>query len=108
MGTVPSSSLTSKPAERTLVWLLLIPVLAANVFCGVRLLRLVNQQSTIKADYAEVNSIQNGLLSVEVWKGHLQSIAARKLSNYKLTSDQEDIVKGAVEKAVTALIAELD
>jgi len=98
----------SPTATKVLLSVVLGLLLAANMWCGIHILQLVRGQSKIKEDYAQVNSIRNGLLSVDVWKGHLQNIAARKLAHYKLTPDQEDIVKGAVEKAVTALIGELD
>jgi hypothetical protein len=64
---------------RTVLFLLLVPVLILNIGCGIRVLTLVSQQSVLKEDYAEANSIGNGLLSVDVWKTHLETIAARKL-----------------------------
>lgn len=100
--------MTHKVSERAILLLLLSPVLALNVWCGARIFQIVEQQSTIKEDYAEVNSIRNGLLSVEVWKAHLKKIAAEKLSNYQLSPEQEEAVRGAVEKAINALILETD
>jgi len=89
-----------------MVFLLLIPVLAVNVWCGASILQLVNRQSALKEDYAEVNSIRNGLLSVEVWKTHIKAIASEKISNFTLTPEEENAIRPAVEKALMTLITQ--
>jgi hypothetical protein len=93
-------------SDRTRLLFLLIPLLLINLGCGLQILTIVNAASVMKEDYAEANSIRNGLLSVDVWKSHLEKIAAARLAQFKLTGEQEEAVREAVEKALNALIDE--
>src|SRR5438105_3512958 len=92
--------------NKPLLFIIFVPVLAINFLCGVHLFRLVSEQSVMKEDYAQVNSIRNGLLSVEVWKTHLRNIAANKFARFQLTKDEEDAVRTVVEKGINALMDE--
>jgi hypothetical protein len=101
------SIFVSKKSERTLLLFLMMPVLAADVWCGIHLYGIVQQKSVVKEDYAQVNSIRNGLLSVNVWKSHLGNIATERLAHLKFDQEKEQAVKRAVEKAVDVMIAEM-
>lgn len=92
---------------RTIV-VLAIPMLALNVWCAVRLLHLNAQRVSIKEDYAAVNSIRNGLLSVDAWKVYIQGLAARKIEDFQLTAGQEAAFRADLEKALDALILQFD
>lgn len=94
-------------SRRTLLFFF-IPLLILNIGCGIGLLKIASKQSVIKEDYAQVNSIRNGLLSVDVWKTHLENIAAKKITHFQLTDAQEEAVREAVEKTINALIGEMD
>ena len=83
-------------------------MLGVNAWCGIHTWRLVREQAVIKEDYAQVNSIRNGLLSVEVWKAHLKKIASKKIAHFDFSPEQEEAVRGAVEKGLDALIGEMN
>jgi len=104
-----SPSFLRRPlSDQTSLLLLLIPVLAVNIACGIHILQLVSRQSILKEDYADVNSIGNGLLSVEVWKTHIANLTSEKLSHFNLKPKQEAEARTAIATVLKALIGEMD
>jgi hypothetical protein len=93
---------------KMLLFSLLIPLLAIDIWCGIKIHRLSTQRSRIKKDYSEVNSIKYSLLSVDVWRNHFQRIAEESIENFSLTEDQEKVVRERISKSLNALITEAD
>jgi len=102
------SFLNKASTERPLLFALLIPVLAINIWCGITTLKLVSQRTVIKEDYAHVNSIRNGLLSVDVWKEHIRTIVGDRITNLKFSKEQEAALKIEIENLLKALLTKAD
>ena len=88
--------------------LVLIPMLAANVLCGLDIYRLSSRRERIKEDYSEVNSIRYGLLSVDSWKDRVQSILGDRIGDFKLSKENEAVLRDEISQALNALITQAD
>src|SRR4051812_31208252 len=90
----------SQRGERAVLLAVLVPVLTANAACGIWTLRLASQRTRIKEDFAHVNSLRNGLLSVDVWKGHLQNIVTDRITHLRFTPEQEAALRTELENVL--------
>ena len=95
-------------SDRTRMLLILVPVLAVNVYLGLSIHRLSLRREKIKQDYSQINSIRYGLLSVDSWKERIQSILTNRIGDFKLSQRQEAILRSEISKALNALISEAD
>src|SRR5437764_1354082 len=92
------------------LWLimLLVPLLAVNIFCGLRIHQLALERARIKKDYGEINNIRYGLLSVDAWKGNIEDIISDQIENFNLSENQEAALKQEISKVLNSLITEVD
>jgi hypothetical protein len=95
-----------KGTPRFLIFSVLVLILGLNIWCGINILKLTSQREVIKDDYAHVNNIGNGLLSVDVWKTHLENIVSDQIAHLGSTPKQEADLKFELEKLLKALIIE--
>jgi hypothetical protein len=95
-------------SDRARMLLVLIPALAASVLCGLHMYTLSVRREKIKKDYAELNSIRYGLLSVDAWKDRMRLIAGVRIGEFKLSKEHEVLIRGEVSKALNALITEAE
>lgn len=93
---------------RSRMFLVLIPVLAADVFCSFDIYRLSMVRERLKQDYSEVNSIRYGLLSVDSWKERVRAIVEDKIGDFALSRKQEAVLRDQIEHALNTLITEAD
>lgn len=87
--------------------LLIIPlliVLGAMAYCGNKVYTLSNQQKQIKEDFATINSITFGLLSVNQWKDKVAIIINKQISGFNFTSGQQKDLQKEVEQIMNGLI----
>ncbi|MGI4727056.1 MAG: paraquat-inducible protein A [Janthinobacterium lividum] len=87
--------------------LLIIPLLAilgSMAYCGNKVYTLSNQQKQIKEDFATINSITFGLLSVNQWKDKVATIINKQISGFNFTSGQQKDLQKEVEQIMNALI----
>jgi hypothetical protein len=98
------------PAEpgRRMMFLILVPVLAANVLCGLDIYRLSSRRERIKEDYSEINSIRYGLLSVDAWKDRIQAILRDRIGEFKISKETEAVLRVEIAKALDAMITQAD
>ena len=66
------------------------------------------KRAEIKHDYSEVNSIAYGLLSVNIWRDHLTTIALNRISDFEFTPEQEEVLKLQVGGLLNASIDKAD
>ena len=83
-------------------------LLCAEAYFGYRLRTLSAQQEVIKADYAEVNSINYGLLSVDQWRDDIARIVNKQVRNFKFDKTQKKLLQTEVEEVLYALIAKAE
>lgn len=87
--------------------LLIIPLLAilgAMAYCGNKVYTLSNQEKQIKEDFATINSITFGLLSVNQWKDKVAVMINKQISGFNFTSGQQKDLQKEVEQIMNALI----
>ncbi len=95
-------------SDRTRLLLILVPVLAVNVFLGVDIYRLSSRREKVKEDYSRINSIRYGLLSVDSWEERIRSVLVRKIGDFEISKGQEAILRSEISTALNTLITEAD
>jgi hypothetical protein len=91
---------------QVLLIFLLSPVLACAVWCGINIDRLSEQRKTLKQDYAELNNIQYGLLSVNAWRDNITSIVSGQIKEFDLNKNQEKLLKVQLNAILNAMITQ--
>lgn len=87
--------------------LLILPlcaVLVAMGYFGYQVHGLSEQQKKIKEDYATLNSITFGLLSVNQWKDKITVIVNNQIQDFDFTKSQQKDLQKEVEQILDALI----
>lgn len=92
------------PIAKALLITGLTVLLIAEGFFGYRLYELSAKQESAKVDYANVNSISFGLLSVEQWRDEVARIVNKQVRNLKFTPKQRALMREEVEEVLYALI----
>jgi uncharacterized membrane-anchored protein YhcB (DUF1043 family) len=89
-------------------WILsLIIVIASGVLCQQIISNsLSNQQD--KNDYAELNSVKYGLLSIDEWKRQVTEILAEEINQLYLSKANERVLRKHIEVLLNTLIDEVD
>jgi len=82
----------------------LLAVFVADGWCAIDLHRRAHERAHVQDDYGEVNGIEHGLLSVEVWMGHLRRMVTHQIRHFSLNEKQRRLVKAELERALDALI----
>jgi hypothetical protein len=100
--------LRNQVPNRTRLTVLLALLLGANVACAIHILILTSRQTRMKQDYAQVNSVRNGLFSMEIWKKHYENIVSKTITNLKLSPNEESTLKSEIEKVVRVMIGQAD
>jgi paraquat-inducible protein A len=67
-----------------------------------------NSNQTHKSDYAELNHIKYGLLSIDEWKRQIAVILAEEINNLNLTEANQQALRKHIEKVLASLIDEID
>ncbi len=73
-------------------------------YCGNKVYTLSEQQKQIKEDFATINSITFGLLSVNQWKDKVAIIINKQISGFNFTSGQQKDLQKEVEQIMNDLI----
>ncbi len=94
--------------SRFFLILALLPVLAFSVWCGSVIYKLSAQQAVLKKDFAEINNIQYGLFSVDVWRDHLTDIVTSKIDSFDLSNVQHDTLMKDLNKILNAMVTQAE
>jgi hypothetical protein len=85
-----------------------ILILLTMVFlCQQIIMNATNNQNN-KIDFAELNHIRYGLLSIDNWKGKIQHIVADEIDNLEFTKMREKELKKSVENQLALLIDKIN
>jgi len=93
---------------RALFILTLLPVVAFAGWCGYLIYEHSLERTELKNDFAEINNIQYGLLSVDRWRDNIQEIVNKQIEDFELSGVQEDTLKTEINKILNALITQAD
>lgn len=93
---------------KILLSVILTPIILFAMYCGFNIHQLVEERSEIKKDYSEINSIKNGLFSVDIWRSHITDIMDEQIDAFDLTEMQEDTLKLALNKVLNSVVSKAD
>jgi len=93
---------------RILLVFLLLPVLALAGWYGWKVYSISGKRVEIKNDYSNVNSIEYGLLSVNVWRDNMVKIVAEQIDSFKFNPSEKDTLKKEVNTILYALLNKAD
>lgn len=93
-----------RPLNKVLLIVVLAPVIIFAMWCGFNIHQLVSQRSEIKKDYAELNNIKYGLLSVDSWRVHMSEIVSEQIDAFDLSNIQEDTLKKALNNLLNSVV----
>lgn len=78
-------------------------ILVSAYFCE-RIVVLAAKNQTNKIEYAELNHIRYGLLSIDVWKEQISNIVLEEIDNLEFTKEHERDLKVTLERQLNVLI----
>ncbi|MBC7712329.1 MAG: paraquat-inducible protein A [Rhizobacter sp.] len=85
----------------------IIILLVMAVLCQ-QIIRNATKNQNNKIEYAELNHIRYGLLSIDNWKEKMQTIVTDEIDNLDITKDNEKDLKKTVEKQLIVLIDKIN
>lgn len=90
----------------------IISILAALLLAGsIYLLTQVHQHSKkkqiISEEIAEIHSVKHGMLNMNTWKSEISDIIATKVQDFEFTGDNNEALRGYVQKALHKLVDEV-
>ena len=88
--------------------LISILLLLFSLYFSVQLISLSKENQKLKIDEAEVNSILNGLLNADEWKTELSTLISAKIDSFKMTPENQEVIKSQVENMLYRLLNEVD
>jgi hypothetical protein len=80
-------------------------LLAIEVLCGLKVHDLSARQKDYKLDYAFVNNVAYGLLSVDVWRDQIVSAASAEIRQYRLSPEQQKELRKEINQLLNTLVA---
>lgn len=92
----------SKILQRLLFTFFTGGLLAIAAWSSYMVFTTSSEAAEIKKDYSEINSITNGILSVNIWRDHLTSMVLNRIDDFEFTPEQEDTLVLQVENILTA------
>jgi hypothetical protein len=93
---------------RIILIVALLPVIFYSCWWGRKIYDLSRQQTELKKDFAELNNIQYGLFSVDVWRDNLTSIVISKIDSFDFTNVQRDTLMKDLNRILNALVTQAD
>ncbi|MEO8330887.1 MAG: paraquat-inducible protein A, partial [Gallionella sp.] len=85
----------------------LIIIAASLVLCQQIISNSISNQAN-KNDYAELNSVKYGLLSIDEWKRQFTEILAEEINKLYLSKANERVIKKHIEVLLNTLIDDVD
>jgi hypothetical protein len=84
----------------------LVIVLLIEAWCGYQVHGLTEKRKEYKTDYAFVNNVSFGLLSVDRWRDQVVASASGKIEDFRLTPEQEAGLRKEINDGLHGLVDE--
>ncbi|PKR80322.1 paraquat-inducible protein A [Brumimicrobium salinarum] len=102
--------------SKIILLLMTVPLLVSAIILSINVYNDGQKRAQIKADYSELNYIDNGVLSVTAWKETFENIFVNQIETFELNKKQDsllhlqltDLIKGLVDKADSTIQVEDD
>jgi hypothetical protein len=105
MTAEPRSSKKAIPVAKWLLIAGVLVILIIEALCGLRVQKLSTQQKEYKLDYAFVNNVAYGLLSVDIWRDQVIAAASSEIRQYRLSPEQQVELRKEIDQLLRALVA---
>lgn len=79
-------------------------ILLIESFCGLKVHSLSQEQKEYKLDYAFVNNVAYGLLSVDIWRDQVVAAASSEIKQYRLSPEQQQELRKEIDQLMRALV----
>ena len=83
-------------------------LLIVAIWSGIQVNKLSDERAAIKNDYAVLNNITNGLLSVNAWRDHIVKVVTNRIDDFEFTPEQDKALKAEVSQLLHAVINKAD
>lgn len=100
--------MSERSIRKLLLFVCTIPLLSIATSLSYSVYQDSINRSIIKDDYAAINSIHNGMLSVEVWKESVVDIVAHQIESFELTKNQDSTLQDQLTEMIQNLIDKAD
>ncbi|RZJ82417.1 MAG: 2-methylisocitrate lyase [Flavobacterium sp.] len=112
METQPTPIITATNSKKTrvaniILFVVLLPLLAAQIYFGYQLHTISKEQEQLKEDYSTFNSISFGVFSIDLWREKIADIVNDKIKDFKIAPEQKADLRKAIEKELHATINQL-
>lgn len=94
--------------RKTLLFVITIPLLALAAYLSYSVYQDSKLRGEIKDDNAALNSIHNGMLSVNVWKKSVINIVETQINDFELTESQDSSLHAQLTDMLRNLIDKMD
>lgn len=98
----------SRTLQRLFLLIFLITLVAITAWAGWRVYDISQRRAEIKKDYAVLNNITYGLLSVNAWRDHLVRVVTRRIDDFEFSKGEEDTLKYEIEQVLHAVVNKAD
>ena len=103
-----TDSSDSNPTMAAFAKLLLIVslfiLLLVEAWCGYQVHELSGKQKEYKMDYAFVNNVSFGLLSVDIWRDQVVASASGEIGDFRLSPEQEADLRKQINQQLHGLV----
>jgi hypothetical protein len=98
----------NKTLQRSFLLLLVVPLVAVAAWAGWRIYDISQRRAEIKKDYAVLNNVTYGLLSVNAWRDHLVRVVTNRIDDFEFSKGEEDTLKYEIEQVLHAVVTKAD
>lgn len=82
----------------------MLMIAGVMAYCGNKVYHLSQQEKQVQEDFATLNNITFGLLSINSWKDKVSLIINKQISGFNFTSGQQKDLQKEIEQIMNALI----
>jgi hypothetical protein len=79
-------------------------LLLIEAWCGYQVHGLTEKRKEYKMDYAFVNSVSFGLLSVDVWRDQVVAAASDEIGDFRLSAEQQQDLRKQIDQQLHSLV----
>jgi len=82
-------------------------LLAGSIYLLTQVHALSKQKQILSEEIAEIHSVRHGMLNMNTWKSEISDIIASKIQDFEFTGDNNEALRGYVQKALHKLVDEV-
>jgi len=82
-------------------------LLAGSIYLLTQVHQYSKQKQIISEEIAEIHSVKHGMLNMNTWKSEISNIIATKVQDFEFSSDNNEALRGYVQKALHKLVDEV-